>query len=121
MKAGKAPSTTSTLISQKEGSANGKRGFRRHIQFRHAGDAAGGVEGGDGGAASRLAALDDAQGALESFYASFPVVPLLSVAHAKVGRAPPHRGLCFFQYIFMCSYRAVDVSCAGRWTISVVY
>ncbi|CAN0190861.1 unnamed protein product, partial [Ectocarpus sp. 12 AP-2014] len=43
--------------------------------------------GGGGGAEAemmaRAVALDNAQGALESFYASFPVVPLLSVAHAK--------------------------------------
>ncbi|CAM9345495.1 unnamed protein product [Scytosiphon promiscuus] len=32
---------------------------------------------------ARAEALDNAQVALESFYASFPVVPLLSVAHAK--------------------------------------
>ncbi|CAM9952978.1 unnamed protein product, partial [Laminaria digitata] len=59
-------------------------------EFRQTGDDGGGGGGGggaggggEGGGASRVEALDTAQIALETFYASFPVVPLLSVAHAK--------------------------------------
>ena len=91
MKAGKARKPTSAQIQQgEEENANGKRGFRRRIQFRQTGDegsgggGGGGGAGGEGGGSSRAEALDNAQIALESFYASFPVVPLLSVAHAKV-------------------------------------
>lgn len=82
MKAGKASKATTTgaRTSQKEEPTNGRRGFRRRIQFRQAGDGG----GGGGGALSRAAALDEAQVALDLFYSSFPVVPLLSVAHAKV-------------------------------------
>lgn len=112
VKGSKAPSSKSkpnssgssscSSLPQKE-AAKGKRGFRRHIQFRHSennassgassivsssGGGIGGVEMGGGGeegtVTSRAAALDTAQVALESFYNSFPVVPLLSVAHAKV-------------------------------------
>lgn len=71
---------------------NGKKGFiRRRINFRQAAEAAaqGGRPVGSGSkesteAAARADALDEAQVALESFYDTFPVVPLLSVAHAKV-------------------------------------
>lgn len=99
MKAGKASKATTTgaRTSQKEEPANGRRGFRRRIQFRQAGDGG----GGGAGALSRAAALDEAQVALDLFYSSFPVVPLLSVAHAKVsvfkcGRVFPY----FFWEVF---------------------
>lgn len=89
MKAGKASKATTTgaRTSQKEEPTNGKRGFRRRIQFRQAGD------GGGGSSLSRAAALDEAQVALDLFYSSFPVVPLLSVAHAKV------KEFYFFQFL----------------------
>eukprot|EP00903_Cladosiphon_okamuranus_P019227 g17681.t1 len=91
MKTAKAPKPTSSRVPQ-NGSDNtavsGKRGFRRRIQFRQAAAGDPGGRGGGGGGVgpevmSRAVALDNAQVALESFYASFPVVPLLSVAHAK--------------------------------------
>lgn len=92
MKAAKAPKPTSSRVPQNGGddsAASGKRGFRRRIQFRQAAAGGAGGRGGGGGGVgpevmARAVALDDAQVALESFYASFPVVPLLSVAHAKV-------------------------------------
>lgn len=100
MKAGNAPKAGSARIrqQQQEQSADesheGKRGFRRRIHFRQPGaasDARGSAGGGGGGAGgardeavARATALDTAQVALESFYSKFPVVPLLSVPHAKV-------------------------------------
>ncbi|CAN0146271.1 unnamed protein product, partial [Discosporangium mesarthrocarpum] len=65
-----------------------EKGFRRHIQFRTEADGDGGKPGMEGAEGARRAkALDNAQGSLESFYGSFPVVPLLSVAHAKALQA----------------------------------
>lgn len=99
MKAGNGPKAANARIRQQqqaagqsqsdgeEGSESAKRGFRRRIQFRQAGAAGDGRVGGGAGrdeALARATALDDAQVALESFYAAFPVVPLLSVPHAKV-------------------------------------
>ena len=92
MKAAKAPKPTSSRVPQNgidKSGASGKRGFRRRIQFRQAAAGGAGGRGGGGGGVgpevmARAVALDNAQVALESFYASFPVVPLLSVAHAKV-------------------------------------
>lgn len=89
MKAGNAPMAGNARIRQQqqdksaEDSVNGKRGFRRRIQFRQATEARPRGAGRDE-ALSRATALDEAQEALELFYASFPVVPLLSVPHAKV-------------------------------------
>lgn len=104
MKAAKAVKPASSRVPQNGGgdsAVSGKRGFRRRIQFGQAaagiggggGKGGGGRGGGGGGGAgaemmARAVALDNAQGALESFYASFPVVPLLSVAHAKVKNFP---------------------------------
>ncbi|CAM9674728.1 unnamed protein product, partial [Sphacelaria rigidula] len=78
-----------------------KRGMRRPCaaavlellvfrEFRQPGAGSDGRVGGGAGrdeALARATALDDAQVALESFYAAFPVVPLLSVPHAKALQA----------------------------------
>lgn len=88
-KGGNAPKTTRLRQEGESNTVNGKSGFiRRRIQFRQTGDNSRASGSGGGREASeanaRAVALDNAQVALESFYASFPVVPLLSVAHAKV-------------------------------------